>query len=155
MTYTEKDYDAFVKDIETQYPAMFSQRYGGIAVGAGWWPIVKLLCANIQGHIDWMNERRALLQKENPHNLVIPEQVEQVVVSQIKEKFGGLRFYYDGGDTYIRGLVTMAEAWASIACEECGAPGRTRGDGWVKVLCDEHEAERTARRNIDIKYNPV
>lgn len=129
--YTEQDYEAFAKKMEEKYPKMFSHPYGGFAVGVGWWPVIERLCANIQSHIDWWNTNR----KERPV-------VEQVVVEQIKEKFGGLRFYYQGGDDYIRGLVTMAEAWADSSCEECGKPGTRRSGGWIRTLCDEHEAER-------------
>jgi hypothetical protein len=68
-----------------------------------------------------------------------------VIVEQIKEKFGGLRFYYQGGDEYIGGLVSMAESWAGIACEDCGGIGKRRGGGWVRTLCDKHEAEHNAR----------
>jgi hypothetical protein len=73
--------------------------------------------------------------------------VPQVVVAQIKEKFGGLRFYYDGGDDEISGMVRMAEAWADTACEECGAIGKRRSGGWIRTLCDAHEAEHQARKN--------
>jgi len=69
--------------------------------------------------------------------------VEQVVVSQVKEKFGGLRFYYDGGNDNIRGMVGMAESLSAITCEECGAPGDQRHDGWIRTLCDEHATNRT------------
>jgi hypothetical protein len=31
------------------------------------------------------------------------------VIYQVKEKFGKLRFYYEGGDDVVRGLVLMAE----------------------------------------------
>lgn len=134
MSYTEEQYDEFARQMETKYPKMFSQPYGGFAVGPGWWPIIESLCANIQSHIDWWNKNRA----DRPV-------VEQVVVAQIKEKFGGLRFYYDGGDEKICGMVDMAESWASHVCEECGKPGRSREGGWIRTLCDEHEAERQAR----------
>jgi len=63
----------------------------------------------------------------------------------MKEKFGGLRFYYDGGDDEVSGMVRMAEAWAEHTCEECGAPGKSRDSGWIKTLCDHHEAERQQR----------
>jgi hypothetical protein len=59
---------------------------------------------------------------------------------QIKEKFGGLRFYYDGGDEYISGLVSMAESWAGNTCETCGEKGERRSGGWIRTLCDKHEA---------------
>ena len=130
----EDRYEAFAKRMEEKYPKMFSQPYGGFAVGEGWWPIIESLCANIQSHTDWWNKNR----EARPV-------VEQVVVEQIKEKFGGLRFYYTGGDDQISGMVRMAEAWADRSCEECGAPGTTGGKGWIKTLCPTHRAESDAR----------
>jgi hypothetical protein len=125
-------YDTFAKHMEERFPKMFSGKYGGFACGKGWWPILEKLCSNIQHHIDWKNKQL--------------EVVPQVTVAQIKEKFGGLRFYYDGGDEQIRGMVQMAEAWADASCEECGSPGKRRDGGWIKTLCDHHEAERQQRK---------
>lgn len=67
--------------------------------------------------------------------------VQQVVVTQVKEKFGTLRFYYEGGDEYISGLVSMAESMSAVTCEKCGAPGKQRHGGWIRTLCDTHEQE--------------
>lgn len=75
----------------------------------------------------------------------VKDEVPQVYVAQIKEKFGELRFYYDGGDDEISGMVRMAEEWASKTCEMCGKPGTLRHGGWMKTLCDEHEVERQKR----------
>ena len=133
------EYEVFAKKMETAYPKMFENKYGGFAVGAGWYPILEALCANIQSHIDWRN-------REN-------ETVPQVVVEQIKEKFGGLRFYYQGGDEQIHGMVRMAEAWADASCEECGAPGKSRNGGWIRTLCDLHEAEHQAKQEKYAKDN--
>ena len=130
----EDRYEVFAKRMEEKYPKMFANPHGGFAIGEGWWPIIESLCANIQSHTDWWNKNR----ESRPV-------VEQVVVAQIKEKFGGLRFYYDGGDDQISGMVRMAEAWASHACEECGAPGTAGGKGWIKTLCPTHRAESDAR----------
>jgi hypothetical protein len=131
MSYTDQQYEDFSKRMEATYPKIFAGQYGGFAVGSGWWPIIESLCANIQSHTDWWNKNR----ETRPV-------VEQVVVAQIKEKFGGLRFYYEGGDDQISGMVRMAEAWASHSCEECGAFGKRRSGGWIRTLCDHHEAER-------------
>jgi len=81
--------------------------------------------------------------------VTIPPEVAQVTVNQIKEKFGGLRFYYSGGDDEISGMVRMAESWADIACEQCGGIGKRRSGGWIRTLCDTHEAENQARKNND------
>ena len=129
-----EDYEAFAKRMEEKYPKMFAGKYGGFAVGPGWWPIIESLCANIQSHTDWWNKNR----EARPV-------IKQVVVEQIKEKFGGLRFYYQGGDDQISGMVRMAESWASHACEECGAPGTLGGKGWIRTLCPTHRAEADAR----------
>ena len=144
----EEKYDEFVKQLEDKHPEMFSQPYGGVCVDEGWWKIIRVLCAQIDSYMKWRNSTRAALLKDNPYGHKIPDEVEQVVVMQIKEKFGGLRFYYSGGDMFIRGLVTMAEEWAHVTCEKCGNPGHySRSGGWIKVLCDEHEAERQKRLN--------
>ena len=125
-------YDVFTKQMEARFPKMFAEPYGGFAVGEGWWSIIELLCSNIQHHIDWKNKQS--------------EVVAQVTVNQIKEKFGGLRFYYSGGDDVVDGMVRIAEVWASRSCETCGAPGKSREGGWIKTLCDHHEAERQLKR---------
>lgn len=75
--------------------------------------------------------------------------VEPVVVQQIKEKFGHLRFYYRGGDDYVHGMVQMAEKWANETCDQCGATGTRRAGGWIRTLCDEHEAQRRQRTTED------
>lgn len=106
------------------YPKIFSGRYGGIAIGKGWFDILNQACILIQSHLDWKPD------------------VPQVVAAQVKEKFGGLRFYVDGGDDYTRGIITMAEQMSMLLCEECGAPGERRSGGWVRTLCDKHEQER-------------
>lgn len=142
---TEEEYDVFANRMEERFPEMFSKPYGGFCVDKGWWPIIESLCGQIDGYTKWRNNTRESLLKDNPHNHRIPEAVEPVKVAQIKEKFGGLRFYYDGGDDHIQGMVTMAEVWAHNVCEECGKPGKSRNTGWIKTLCDEHAEEREAR----------
>jgi hypothetical protein len=96
----------------------------GFAVGDGWFQLLNQLMGNIQNHIDWQNRNG--------------EVVSQVTVDQVKEKFGTLRFYYTGGDDYIRGMVTMAESMSGVICEECGKPGTSTGGGWIKTVCIEH-----------------
>ena len=69
---------------------------------------------------------------------MVPDSCPQVVAAQVKEKFGGLRFYYDGGDGYVSGVVNFAEALSERTCEVCGNPGVARGPGWVSTRCDAH-----------------
>jgi len=142
MSLEEAKYDAFVKRMEETYPKMFSEPYGGFCIGEGWWHIIEALCANIQSHINWVNESRERLLKDNQYDNVIPDYVKQVKVQQVKEKFGGLRFYCQGGDAQVQGMISMAESIASRTCETCGDIGTRRTGGWVRTLCDKHEKER-------------
>jgi len=145
-----QEYEKFSKKMEERFPLMFAGKYGGFAVGKGWYPILEALCANIQNHIDWSvkNNQWDIENNKEPRKIV-----PQVEVEQIKEKFGGLRFYYQGGDEQIHGMVRMAEAWADASCEECGAPGKSRNGGWIRTLCDLHEAEHQAKQEKYAKDN--
>lgn len=120
----QDEHTKFSEYLKTTHPTMFT-KHASCETGPGWFKIIKLLCKNIDDHVKWKNRQGNL--------------VEPVVVQQIKEKFGGLRFYYQGGDDYVRGLVTMAEEWADQTCETCGDPGIRRSGGWIRTLCDKHK----------------
>lgn len=85
----------------------------------------------------------ALLDPE-PQLKIVPLACPQVVVSQIKEKFGTLRFYYTGGDEYVDGLEHMADSMSAVMCEDCGCPGKSRSSKgkWIRTLCDKHAYEQ-------------
>lgn len=140
------EYEVFAKSMEEKYPKMLAGKYGGFAIGKGWWIIVDKLMGQIQWHID-NSVKNNKWDLENDKTDVRPI-IQQITVAQIKEKFGGLRFYYDGGDDYIYGLVSMAESWADIACEECGGIGHRRSGGWIRTLCDKHEAEHQEKLKL-------
>jgi hypothetical protein len=112
----------------------------GFECGDGWFNILDQLMGNIQHHLDWKNKKE--------------EVVPQVTLDQIKEKFGTLRFYYTGGDDIIDGMVRMAESMSAVTCEECGGVGKRRDGGWIRTLCDFHEAEhQEAKRTQEMKWS--
>jgi hypothetical protein len=90
-------------------------------VGPGWRPVV-------QGLIDEA-KRRGL------------------TILQIKEKFGGLRFYWAGEDDEFDQIVDAAERACDGICEACGAPGKLRTVGyWMKTECETcHEARKASK----------
>lgn len=73
---------------------------------------------------------------------------------QIKEKFGGLRYYISappGCDVkkvaQIRDLIDAAEEASFHTCEVCGQPGSMdQTGGWMKTLCPVHIAKRQVER---------
>lgn len=56
--------------------------------------------------------------------------------SQVKEKFGTLRFYTWGFANGMEKLIKEAERESAKTCEECGAPGKLRTERWHAVRCD-------------------
>jgi len=84
----------------------------------------------------------------------VPKKICQVVASQVKEKFGTLRFYYNGGDEYIHGLAAMAEAMSARTCESCSAPATQSKGGWIKTMCQPCIDLREQRRQQELAaYN--
>ena len=174
------NYDEFDKHMTEKYPRYCGKdaRFGGYAIGEGWFDIIETLIAEIDHYTKWkrgmrvydlriarakakgrdalalhLSKGKTILSawdEERIDQIMETEQritphVPYIVIDQIKEKFGGLRFYYSGGDEQIHGMVRMAELWAGRVCEKCGNKGERRHGGWVRTLCDTHEAEYQER----------
>jgi hypothetical protein len=70
---------------------------------------------------------------------------EVVRFTQIKEKFGTLRVYWnfdydleipENVRTDIQAIVDHVEDLSACTCETCGVPGELRSGSWIKTLCD-------------------
>lgn len=66
------------------------------------------------------------------------EYVRTPVAVQVKEKFGGLRFYANNCDDRASSLISFAELMSETTCEVCGRRGKITGPGWLRCLCKEH-----------------
>lgn len=133
--------ESLATELYTQYPSLFSLKENrnepigayGIECGDGWYEILSSLCfmiAQQERNIEGNNKYRISQNQE-------PVEYESFRFTQVKEKFGGLRVYYYGGNEYTRGLIGMAECWSYNTCEKCGEKGSKRGKGWITVLCDK------------------
>lgn len=64
----------------------------------------------------------------------------KINVFQVKEKFGGLRFYIDVEDNELYKKIQLhvdeAEGKSYKTCERCGKSGKIVRNGWVTVICD-------------------
>ena len=126
----------------------------GCQMGDGWYELMVDLCAEITAAYE-----RAGVPVD-------------IVVDQVKEKWGGLRFYYHtpdcpvgshafdiigvgslrntGGDSplehEIAEIVSKYEEKSVTVCEDCGKPGTRRKLGYVRTLCDACFEKRLRRR---------
>jgi hypothetical protein len=102
-----------------------------LGTGIGWYNLIYTLTNCIDRRLEHLN-------KDGGNR--------KVIIAQIKEKFGGLRYYADGDvDEQMDGMIDFAESLSYTICEECGAPGKLRSGGWMRTLCDKHEEERQSR----------
>ena len=104
----------------------------GFECNDGWFELIDTLCNRIQKHVDY---RTSVAQD--------PDELEhiQVVAQQVKEKFGGLRFYVDGATEEHHNYIWFAENMSYRTCEVCGSPGKLYTQGWHTTLCEHHAKE--------------
>lgn len=111
----------------SRYPSIFSVdkddlQMFGFECCDGWFTIIDAGCELIQHHLDVTD-------------------AEQLVATQIKEKFGGLRIYYRQGDDYCAAAVDLVESLSPHICELCGRLGNTVSvSGWMQTRCVEHQS---------------
>jgi len=129
-----------------QYPDLFSNKdkdirtscmAWGCECGNGWYDILSSLCWMITQHEENKKHNREYLEKNDPEKLKELPEYFPVKFDQIKEKFGGLRVYFSGGDEYVEGLIGMAESLSYKICEACGNKGKPNEGGWITTLCDD------------------
>jgi len=168
------------KKLCEDFPEIFKNRYGderstamcwGFDVGDGWYGIIRFLCQQLMA--DYKRAKRdydyckQMLEVEDKsawrdwhHKTYTQEELEKrkqkldechiPVAAQVKEKFGGLRVYYYGGNEYTRGLIGMAESLSYSVCEECGTTKDVHvfNLGWIRTLCVEHGKERYGEESV-------
>lgn len=106
------------------FPALFPGRCP-ISCGRGWSGLLHTLCGELQRQTD---------QHGAP----------QVIVYEVKEKYGSLCFNTRGASQLQDALIVFAELLSDQMCEVCGAPGIELTDswGWVSTRCETHRNKR-------------
>ena len=96
----------------------------------GWFDILWRLCEDLEPLVAQFEQ----------------ETGSQFEVLQVKEKFGGLRFYLNCRENVaIQERIGIAADESFRTCEVCGQPGKLREDRWIKTLCDEHDGAQWER----------
>ena len=96
----------------------------------------------------------SILEIENGWFGLVKELIEKCIslgwdkqTCQIKEKFGGLRFYINSASDEVFEAINEAEEKSYKVCEVTGGPGELRTDiGWYRTLSDEiYEKEKNKK----------
>lgn len=102
-----------------KYPNILKSLQWEIECGDGWFWLIDNLCHKI----DQINNSLSSNQG--------------IYSSQIKEKFGGLRFYTNYSNEKIDDFIKFAEFLSYKICEKCGSTQNVTQNkkGWIKTLC--------------------
>lgn len=108
------------------YPKIFKQKDDnvqtscmpfGFECGNGWYWLIDRLCELLQFNID-----------KNGY--------PQIEATQVKEKFGGLRFCTDINYNESAAMIEFAEHLSYSICEVCGSTDDvSQTSGWIMSLC--------------------
>lgn len=123
-----------LEELVAKYPHILKE-ISHLECNAGWFPLIDTLCATITHQLN-----------DTPVELH-----DEIYAVQIKEKFGGLRFYMNEKTHYISGAIRLAESFSYSICEVCGERGSLRQGGWMKTLCEPHAEEAQALRQSIIE----
>ena len=161
-------------------PATESCMFWGLEVGDGWYDLLDILCESFTYtyttgiQVDEEDGKRLGIEPyaDSYYFTVEPP---QVIATQVKEKYGTLRFYYredygeeilslletgkypdlqriiDRYSDYINGIVHFAETASGKTCEATGQLGELHSSGgWLKTLNKEY----AKTNSTDRKYVP-
>lgn len=162
-----KDPDELFEDLAKSCPELMQKSRIGeyMGVGIGWNDLLETLCESIYNPVAQARFRLKAA-KEYPRDdsgaylAECERNYEQAVdelptIVQIKEKFGTLRFYYDGGNSRVDALVEFAEAMSGKICEECGDKGSEDSVGWIKTHCAKHKRNDPNEYQLEIQEGKV
>jgi hypothetical protein len=158
-------------DLVSKYPKLFrdinapvtnSLMAFGFECGDGWYDIIDVLCGLLtsdfqqakaryesvkmyyetDGRYPWLGCKEITSEMVEELRLAMEDECQKVPVAvQVKEKFGGLRFYVHGATNEAHNYIDFAERMSYRTCETCGKPGKTIRNGWHYTACEEHTRE--------------
>lgn len=126
---TDEQMNMFLESIGGLENGYYSDRppitsCGFFECGNGWFPLIKDLIVDLI-ELGWDKQ-----------------------ICQVKEKFGGLRFYINGGSDEIYKRITRSEEESYKICEVTGDVGELRTDiGWYRTLCEDEYLKIKNKRN--------
>ena len=188
--------------IFNKYPKIFGDRTKpmtencmcwGLEVGDGWYNLIDVLCEALTNtyttsvELDEEDGKRLGIEpynfKDEKTSYYFKVEMPQVIASQVKEKFGTLRFYHylehnkdvtslletgkypqlekacDRFSNYVDGIIHFAETASGRTCEITGQSGELHATGgtrmgWLKVINKDYAKTYLADHNY-VPYSEI
>lgn len=157
---TEYLFNTFPEFFKNRDDMHKSLMWFGFECGDGWFNLIKELCENIKKWFETHESRHYY--DDNYEKYEVKKGIQpSFSVQQVKEKFGGLRFYIGSAPQAIHDIIHIAEQNSYYICEHCGDDIRNRvyNDGkyhgyyrdmlpWVLTLCDSCLKKHLEEKNM-------
>jgi hypothetical protein len=95
----------------------------GFECGDGWYQLIYDLSVKVED----------VAQKLKSQDI---EESELPIVVQVKEKFGGLRFYMNHAPKELNDVINKTCEQSYEVCMQCAKPGSLRDEDYLITLCD-------------------
>lgn len=120
------DNEPWYEELIRKYPKLF-RNLQYLECQEGWKTLLNNLCWVLENH----------LTEDLPTELQ-----DDIYATQVKQKFGSLRFYMSHETPFVKGAVYLAEKQSKYTCEICGNLGSVRTiRSYLTALCDKHYEE--------------
>ena len=68
--------------------------------------------------------------------LIKYDYLDKYRITQIKEKFGSLRWYDNGTPKEVHDIISKYEQLSETTCIQCGSPATLISKGWISPYCE-------------------
>ena len=135
------------KRLFEDFPDLYCLTRGAMACNDGWEPLLRRLSERITHIVQSLPLEAPTSVDKPPVSMETSTKTGQYIgltaksfcASQVKEKYGSLRFYMSRSTKEIRQAIQEANQESLTTCEVCGRPGEFRNQtSWYFVGCDEH-----------------
>lgn len=76
-------------------------------------------------------------------------------ITEIKEKWGGLRWYDNGSTTEMQDIIDKYESLSFRTCINCGKPAKWVTRGWISPYCDSCKTELENSKHFYDNFSPL
>lgn len=163
------------KSLAEKYPLIFKDRNQDshglsikISVNDGWYSLIDGLCEMLYSdflqatrHYKYFKDLVGVAKHDG--SLYTQEEIDEYrikaeeaaqnvpIASQVKEKYGGLRFYVQYSNDKHNNYIDMAESLSYRICECCGTMDdvRTWEMSWVKTFCKTHAEIHYGKETVE------
>jgi len=90
--------------------------------------------------------------QEIKNALIKANYLDDYRITQIKEKYGTLRWYDNGHPKEVGDIITKYDFLSMCYCVQCGNPARYVSNGWVNYYCEDCKNKILSHKEVSADF---